>query len=139
VYVNWGPTFYAQHSKVYPDLERPAQMANIGWLGLQLILANGGTCFVPERVAAPYVRAGCLHVAPTGPRFLLPAYVVYPLESESPVLETALSTLRAVIEERSPADGGTPTECTPEPVVASYGDLGEPFGASPSPEKRLPM
>ena len=60
VYVDWGPTFYAQHRKVYPDLERPAQNANIGWLGLQLILANGGTCFVPERVAASYLEGGCL-------------------------------------------------------------------------------
>jgi hypothetical protein len=82
-----------------------------------LILANGGTCFVPERVAAPYLRAGCLHRAPDSPSFLLPAYVVYPLESESPVLETALSSLRAVIEERSPADGDTATECTPEPLL----------------------
>lgn len=103
VYVSWGPTFYAQHQKAYPELERPALMANIGWLGLQLILANGGTCFVPERVAAPYVRARCLHVAPDSPRFLLPAHVVYPLESESPVLDAALSTLRALIAERSPA------------------------------------
>jgi DNA-binding transcriptional LysR family regulator len=117
VYVNWGPTFYAQHQRAYPDLERPAQMANIGWLGLQLILANGGTCFVPERVAAPYLRAGCLHRAPDSPSFLLPAYVVYPLESESSVLETALSSLRAVIEERSPADGDTATNCTPEPLL----------------------
>jgi hypothetical protein len=43
VYVDWGPTFFAQHRKVYPEPERPAQTANIGWLGLQLILANGGT------------------------------------------------------------------------------------------------
>jgi DNA-binding transcriptional LysR family regulator len=128
VYVNWGPTFYAQHSKVYPNLERPAQMANIGWLGLQLILSNGGTCFVPERVASPYLRAGCLHVAPESPRFLLPAYVVYPLESESPVLDAALSTLHAVIAERSPADGGTPTECTPEPLAPGHDHLPEPFG-----------
>jgi len=111
VYVGWGPTFYAQHQRAYPDLERPAQMANIGWLGLQLILANGGACYVPERVAARYLRAGCLHVAPDSPRFLLPAYVVYPLESESPVLDTALTTLHAVINEQSPADGSNPTQC----------------------------
>jgi hypothetical protein len=103
-------------------------MANIGWLGLQLILSNGGTCFVPERVASPYLRAGCLHVAPESPRFLLPAYVVYPLESESPVLDAALSTLHAVIAERSPADGGTPTECTPEPLAPGHDHLPEPFG-----------
>jgi DNA-binding transcriptional LysR family regulator len=110
VYVNWGPTFYAQHQKAYPDLERPAQMANIGWLGLQLILANGGTCFVPERVAAPYLQAGTLYLAPRSPRFLLPAYVVYPLESESPVLEMALTTLRAIVDEQSPVAAGSATE-----------------------------
>jgi DNA-binding transcriptional LysR family regulator len=110
VYVNWGPTFYAQHQKAYPDLERPAQMANIGWLGLQLILANGGTCFVPERVAAPYLQAGTLYLAPRSPRFLLPAYVVYPLESESPVLEMALTTLRAIVDEQAPVAAGSATE-----------------------------
>jgi LysR family transcriptional regulator, flagellar master operon regulator len=113
VYVNWGPTFYAQHQKAYPDLERPAQMANIGWLGLQLILANGGTCFVPERIAAPYLQAGTLYLAPQSPRFLLPAYVVYPLESESPVLEMALTTLRTIVDEQSPLGAGSATENLP--------------------------
>jgi len=94
VYVDWGPAFYAQHSASYPALERPAQIANIGWLGLQLILENGGACFVPERMAAPHLQAGRLFLAPNSPRFRLPAYVVYPLESESIVLEPAVETLR---------------------------------------------
>lgn len=101
VYVDWGPTFYAQHRKVYPDLERPAQTANIGWLGLQLILASGGTCFVPERVAAAYLRGGCLHSVPGSPTLCLPAYVVYPTQSESNVLESALRVLRALVSERA--------------------------------------
>lgn len=114
VYVSWGPTFYAQHSRAYPDFERPAQIANIGWLGLQLILANGGTCFVPERVAAPYLRSGSLFQASAGPRFQLPAYAVYPLESESPVLESALDTLRAVIAEGAAAPwGASDSKSTP--------------------------
>ena len=62
--------------------------------GLQLILENGGACFVPERMARPYVQAGRLFLAPNSPRFQLPAYVVYPLESESTVLEPAVETLR---------------------------------------------
>ncbi|NCA72582.1 MAG: LysR family transcriptional regulator [Sphingobacteriia bacterium] len=111
VYVSWGPTFYAQHSRVYPALERPAQIANIGWLGLQLILANGGACFVPERVAAPYLRSGCLHPAPNGPRFTLPAYAVYSLESESQVLETALVILRALLQESSPGTAALAAAC----------------------------
>jgi len=97
VYVDWGPAFYAQHSASYPGLERPAQIANIGWLGLQLILQNGGACFVPERMAHPYLERGLLFVVPDSPRFALPAYVVYPLESESSVLATALRTLRELV------------------------------------------
>jgi DNA-binding transcriptional LysR family regulator len=97
VYVDWGPAFYAQHSASYPDLERPGQIANIGWLGLQLILANGGACFVPERMALPYLKAGRLYLAPDSPRFRLPAYVVYPLASESTVLELAVAILRELV------------------------------------------
>jgi DNA-binding transcriptional LysR family regulator len=99
VYVGWGPTFYAQHRKVYPDLERPTQTANVGWLGLQLILANGGTCFVPERIAASYLLGGCLHRVSGGPTLTLPAYVVYASETDSTELATALDVLRSLVAE----------------------------------------
>ncbi len=97
VYIDWGPAFYAQHHAAYPDLERPALLANIGWLGLQLVLDQGGACFVPSRLAAPYLESGRLFLAPESPSFRLPTYVVYPLDSNSPVLEPALTTLRALM------------------------------------------
>ena len=99
VYVDWGPTFYVEHRKVYPEFERPARTANIGWLGLQLILADGGTCFVPERVAAAYLRGGCLHRVAGSPTLRMPAYVVYPRESDNEVLATALGVLRELVAE----------------------------------------
>ncbi len=99
VYIDWGPAFYAQQSASYPNLERPALLANIGWLGLQLILCNGGACFVPERIAEPYLKRGRLFLAPNSPQFRLPTYVVYPLESESPVLGLALEVLHKITEE----------------------------------------
>ena len=104
VYVDWGPTFYAEHRKVYPDFERPARTANIGWLGLQLILADGGTCFVPERVAAAYLRGGCLHRVTGSPILRMPAYVVYPRESDNEVLATALGVLRELAAEGEVVD-----------------------------------
>lgn len=104
VYVDWGPTFYAEHRKVYPDFERPARTANIGWLGLQLILADGGTCFVPERVAAAYLRGGCLHRVAGSPILRMPAYVVYPRESDNEVLATALGVLRELAAEGAVVD-----------------------------------
>jgi DNA-binding transcriptional LysR family regulator len=99
VYVDWGPSFYAQHRACYPDLERPAQLANIGWLALQVILVNGGACFVPERLAKRHIDAGRLHLAPNTTRLRLPVYVVYPSESVSAVLEPALTTLRTTAAE----------------------------------------
>lgn len=96
IYVDWGSAFYTQHSKSYPDLERPAQLVNIGWLGVQLIVSNGGSCFLPIRVAEPLMHAGKLFQVPDSPQFRLPAYVVYPRESDSAVLEQALTGLRAL-------------------------------------------
>lgn len=94
VYVEWGPAFYAQHSAHYPDWESPALRANIGWLALQLILENGGACFLPERMAQPYVQTGRLYRVKGSPRFRLPAYLVYPLEQGPGLLTPALKGLR---------------------------------------------
>jgi DNA-binding transcriptional LysR family regulator len=96
IYVDWGPAFHAQHTNSYPELERPAQVSNIGWLGVQLILSNGGSCFLPLRMARPYLRAGKLSLVPDSPRFQLPAYMVFARENESAVLEPALAGLRTL-------------------------------------------
>jgi len=94
IYVDWGPGFYAKHREAYPDLERPAQVVNIGWLGIQLIVANGGACFLPQRMARPLVDSGRLFQVGSGPEFALPAYMVFPREAESEVLRQAVEGLR---------------------------------------------
>ncbi len=94
IYIEWGPGFYAQHAQSYPDLEGPPQIANIGWLGVQLILANGGSCFLPARMAAEFIAAGRLHRVPDSPEYTHPAYMVFPRDSDNPVLAQALTGLR---------------------------------------------
>lgn len=94
IYIEWGPGFYAQHAQSYPELERPPQVANIGWLGIQLALTNGGSCFLPLRMAAPFVAAGRLYRVAGSPEYTLPVYMVFPRESDSPVLAQALEGLR---------------------------------------------
>ena len=104
VYVDWGPAFYAQHNESYPNLERPAQVVNIGWLGVQLILANGGSCFLPIRMGAPFILTGQLHLVPESPQFKLPAYLVYPHDNHSPVLQEVrrdLSELALIERQKS--------------------------------------
>ena len=94
VYIEWGPGFYAQHAQSYPDLERPSQIANIGWLGVQLTLANGGSCFLPARMAASFIAAGRLHRVVGSPEYIHPAYMVYPRDTDNPVIAQAVDGLR---------------------------------------------
>lgn len=94
IYIEWGPGFYAQHAQSYPDLEGPPQIANIGWLGVQLALTNGGSCFLPARMAAPFIADGRLHRVPTSPEYSHPVYMVYPRVSDNAVQDLALTGLR---------------------------------------------
>ena len=97
IYVEWGPGFYAQHAQNYPDLERPPQIVNIGWLGVQLVLSNGGSCFLPARMAAPFIASGKLFRVKNSPEFSHPAYMVYPRESDLVVMQQGLQLLRAMV------------------------------------------
>ena len=73
IYVEWGPGFYAQHAQSFPDLEKPPQVVNIGWLGVQLILNNGGSCFLPARMAEPFIASGSLFHVQDSPEYIHPA------------------------------------------------------------------
>jgi DNA-binding transcriptional LysR family regulator len=100
IYVDWGPGFYAQHAQSYPDLERPPQIVNIGWLGVQLVLNNGGSCFLPARMAEPLMTTGRLYPVAGSPVYSHPAYLVYPRDTESEVLQQALQGLRELAAEQ---------------------------------------
>lgn len=96
IYVEWGPAFDIQHTRSYPDLEPPPQVVNIGWLGVQLMLANGGACYLPARMAEPLIAAGQLFPVAGAPRFPHPTYMVYAKEGDNPVVSLALDGLRAL-------------------------------------------
>ena len=100
IYVDWGPIFYEWHNNYYPDMERPPQVVNIGWLGVQLIISNGGSCFLPTRIAEPLIQAKKLFVVPGSTQFKLPAYMMFSRDSGTTVLQQVLESLRslAVIE-----------------------------------------
>jgi len=102
IYIEWGPGFYNQHAQSYSDLERPQQIANIGWLGVQLILANGGSCFLPIRMAMSFINAGRLYRVAGSPEYIHPAYMVYPSESDNPFMDQAVEGLRELaLKERT--------------------------------------
>lgn len=74
---------------------------------IQLALTNGGSCFLPARMAAPFLAAGRLHRVAASPEYAHAAYVVYPRTADSPVLEQALQGLRELAgREREHAASG---------------------------------
>jgi DNA-binding transcriptional LysR family regulator len=94
IYVEWGAAFDIQHARSYPDIEPPPRVVNIGWLALRLITEDGGSCYLPARMALPMIKQGHLHAVDGAPRYALPVYVVYPKQTDNPTLAMALQGLR---------------------------------------------
>jgi DNA-binding transcriptional LysR family regulator len=96
VYVDWGPEFFAQHSLAFPNFTGAALTVNMGWLGLQRILASGGSGYFPLRLLREHELAGRLHLVADAPEFRGPAYLCYPTKTDSDALTLALDTIRRV-------------------------------------------
>lgn len=98
VYIDWGPEFYARHSACFPNFGGPALTANIGWLGLQHVLMNGGTGYFPLRIVLPFLATRRLHVVAGAPEFVMPAYVVYPPDSNREVIGSAVAIMHQIAD-----------------------------------------
>jgi DNA-binding transcriptional LysR family regulator len=99
IYVDWGAEFFAQHSLAFPNFPGAALTVNMGWLGLQRLLANGGTGYFPTRMLREHELAGRVRRVPDTPEFRLPAYLCYPAKVDSEPLTLALDTIRRVAAE----------------------------------------
>jgi DNA-binding transcriptional LysR family regulator len=108
VYVDWGPEFYARHGAVFPNFAGPALTANIGWLGLQHVLENGGSGYFAHRIVVPLLRARRLHLVAGAPEFSMPAYVVHPLDRQDDHILRALEIIQGVAAEQTRRVAETP-------------------------------
>lgn len=98
VHVDWGPEFLAQLSSNLPAFSNPRIIVSIAWLGLQHILANGGSGYFPRRLVREFFNQKRLFPVESAPSFKLPAYVVYPDEPKNPYILPAIKTLYAIAE-----------------------------------------
>ena len=96
VYVDWGPEFYARHSAFFPNFAGPSLTANIGWLGLQHVLENGGSGFFARRIVEPLLKTRRLHVVTGAPEFSMPAYVAYPLDRQGAHVSSAIEIMHRI-------------------------------------------
>ena len=99
VYVDWGPEFFARHSLAFPNYAGSALTVNIGWLGLERILAYGGSGYFPLRLLHGHVLAGRLHRVAGAPEFRLPAYLCFASGTLPAPVALAAETIRRVAAE----------------------------------------
>lgn len=121
VMVDWGPEFRARHSISFPAGAGPALSTNIGWIGLQHILAVGGSGYFPERLVQPYLRRGRLNRCSGVPEFALHAYVVWTADSDQDVVSIALTHLRRLVTEEIQTTKVPPGNPVPPPADAQAG------------------
>jgi DNA-binding transcriptional LysR family regulator len=99
IYVDWGAEFFAQHCMAFPNFVGARLTVNIGWLGLQRLLAHGGTGYFPARMLREQELNRRVHRVPGAPEFRLPAYLCYPSRVDSEPLALALDTIRRTAAE----------------------------------------
>jgi len=75
----------------------------IGWLGIQLILSNRGSCFLQSRMARSLILAGRLHQVHTAPEFLHLSYMVFPREADSEAMQQVIEGLLILAHEEQTA------------------------------------
>ncbi|MDB5564995.1 MAG: hypothetical protein JWP84_1561 [Tardiphaga sp.] len=100
VYIDWGPEFYARHIACFPNFAGPSLTANIGWLGLQYVLENGGSGYFPRRIVQPLLKTGGLHPVAGAPEFFMPAYVAYPLDRDDSHISNAVAIMHRVANDK---------------------------------------
>lgn len=109
VYVDWGPEFYTRHSACFPNFVGQSLTVNIGWLGLQHVLNNGGSGYFPIRIVLPHLETGRLHVVAKAPEFGMPAYVVYPLDGDSTLFGSAIDIMHRIVRSNAKPGAVSPS------------------------------
>ena len=98
VYVDWGPSFAANHQAAYPELSSPPVSISLGPLALVYLLEVGGASYFRIGSAQPYLDAGLLYRVRDAPEFSHSAYSVYAAQRDNPTLDRARACLLAVAE-----------------------------------------
>jgi LysR family transcriptional regulator, flagellar master operon regulator len=96
VYVDWGPDFAHHHELSFPEETNPGLFVGLGPLALTYILEAGGSGYFRQRVVAPHLAAGKLHLVAGAPSFFHPVYAVCSAHTEDELVGLALDGLRSI-------------------------------------------
>jgi LysR family transcriptional regulator, flagellar master operon regulator len=84
------------HELSFPEATNSGLFVGLGPLALTYILEAGGSGYFRQRVVAPHVAAGRLHLVPGAPSFFYPIYAVCSAHAEDKLIALALDGLRSI-------------------------------------------
>ena len=76
VFVEQGDEFRKLHAAAYADADTARITFGTAVWALEFLLANGGSCYLPSRIAAPHLAQERLFVVPDAPKFRRNTYLV---------------------------------------------------------------
>ena len=94
IFVNWGPEFEADHALAFPNSRLAGLSLDLGALSITALLAANGAAYFPRRTAQAYIDRGELTLIRRSPRFLYPAYAVYPEDRDEEAYAPILDSLK---------------------------------------------
>ena len=77
VYVDLGEAFRRAHSLAWPGDETAHMSFGSSRWALDYLLEKGGSAYLPWRLVAPLVEAGCLHPVEGSPEFTRPLHLTW--------------------------------------------------------------
>lgn len=96
IYVDWGPSFAANHESAFPDLANPPVAISLGPLALTYLLSVGGTGYFRIGTAQPFLDSGRLNLVKGAPEFSHSVYAVYAAQRENETLSRVRAGLRLI-------------------------------------------
>jgi hypothetical protein len=84
------------HELSFPEENNPGLFVSLGPLALSYILEVGGSGYFRQRVVAPHIAAGRLHLVSGAPSFFYPVYAVCSEQADDELMAVALAGLRSI-------------------------------------------
>lgn len=103
VLIDWGADLQSDRAALPPEHARSGLHLDLGPLGLDYLLENGGTGYFPMRLVRRHVARGRLRIPVRSRKFTYPVYVVYPEARDEEAYAPILEGLRKVAERDSGA------------------------------------
>jgi len=89
IQIEWGRADGALQAQIPDSVSASMIRTSVGWLGLQWLLQQGGSAYLPESLAEPYLQTSKLFRVPDAPVLKRTVHLIYPVQSVESHPETA--------------------------------------------------